>query len=721
MRTARPGRRWRSRSAPRRRWAPRSGRRRARHVAPDDHDRRADPEQHQGDELRLGEPRHHVVVAAYELHQEALDARNDQVDPEQHTRSEAVAEPPQHVRREAHRERLVDGRGVHLVGGRDGAVRIGHGPREVRLDAVVPVARELAADAPHRVPRGERHGGDVEQLPAEEAAPPRPEDHAERAAHQPAEPHKAGPGEDVAEQVVGDVVPVLEDEVEPRADQSADQRREDHLVGPVGRVSQFAKAATDDQPGYEEGEREADPERLKLERADVNLGLHLCRKLAGGRLRPYHGGVRRAVLAVFLCAAPLLAATAQASTGMVERVALREALRQDAHASGNGVVRLPLPEAPRVSAAAARRGLARLASSPGPEHLLVGVRSHGDVDGVAAKLRALGAEPERFDTIAVLAARVPSAADAIAALRDDARVAYVERDEPLRVAVEPFDISDFDTGRKFSWAYDAVRAGEALAAVGGGSARTVSVIDTGLDVTHPEFAGQVQRVFDTEAENTNVTDIVGHGTFVTGLIAARDGNSIGGKGVAGTTKVLAVRASRDREGRFSLADLINGIEFSIRRGADVINMSLAGTSFTRSHARALEAAFFNDVLPVAASGNNAENGNPLEFPAAAIGGGGGGRGIGLSVAATKPDGGVASFSNHNAYVSLAAPGASQTDCRFGVFSTIPSSTDPPWDAGGCPNTFTDASGSRFAYGEGTSFAAPIVSGLASLAWQAERP
>jgi subtilisin family serine protease len=288
------------------------------------------------------------------------------------------------------------------------------------------------------------------------------------------------------------------------------------------------------------------------------------------------------------------------------------------------------------------------------------------------------------------------------------------------VAVEPFDTIDPFTQIKYTWAYDAVRAGEALAAVGGGSARTVSVIDTGLDVGHPEFAGQVQQVFDTQARDTNVTDVVGHGTFVTGLIAARDGNGIGGKGVAGTTKVLGVRASRDREGRFTLADLIVGIEFSIRRGADVLNMSLAGTGFTRSHARALEAAFFNDVLPVAASGNNAENGNPLEFPAAAVGGRRGGRGIGLSVAATKPDGGVAPFSNHNAFVSLAAPGASQTDCRYGVFSTIPSSTDPPWDQGGCPNTFTDPSGSRFAYGEGTSFAAPIVSGLAALAWQAER-
>jgi subtilisin family serine protease len=244
------------------------------------------------------------------------------------------------------------------------------------------------------------------------------------------------------------------------------------------------------------------------------------------------------------------------------------------------------------------------------------------------------------------------------------------------------------------------------------------VIDTGLDVTHPEFAGQVQRTIDTATGTATVTDVVGHGTFVTGLIAALDGNGLGGKGVAGSTKVVAVRASTD--GSFFLSDLIRGIEFSLRSGADVINMSLAGTSFNRSQARALQAAFLNDVLPVAASGNNAQNGNPLEFPAALVGGRQGGRGIGLSVAAVRPDGRVASFSNHNSYVSLAAPGASAEFCEFGVFSTIPASTSPPWAQNGCPRVFSGAGGGHYAYGEGTSFAAPIVSGLAALAWQAER-
>jgi subtilisin family serine protease len=434
--------------------------------------------------------------------------------------------------------------------------------------------------------------------------------------------------------------------------------------------------------------------------------------------------VRRAVLATFLCAAPLLAASAQASNGMLEREALREALGQSPRAASNGVVPLPLPEPAKASAASTRGELARIASSSGSERLLIGARTHADLDGVAAQVRKLGAEPELFTTIGALAATVPSGAAAVASLRDDPRVAYIERDRILHVAADPFDILDPTSGPppiKFTWAYDAVHAGEALATIGGGSTRIVSVIDTGLDVNHPEFVGQVARVFDTSSGGSDVTDVVGHGTFVSGLVSALDGNGRGGKGVAGATKLIAVRASTD--GGFTVGDLIRGIDFSIRRGADVINMSLAGdaASFTSTQARALEAAFFNDVLPIAAAGNNAENGNPVEFPAAAVGGRRGGRGIGLSVAATKPDGGVASFSNHNQFVSLAAPGASGGSCRYGVFSTVPANGGTEWDdpTNGCNNVFTDGS-ARYAYGEGTSFAAPIVSGLAALAWQAER-
>jgi subtilisin family serine protease len=426
------------------------------------------------------------------------------------------------------------------------------------------------------------------------------------------------------------------------------------------------------------------------------------------------------VLAGLLCAAPLFAATAEASTGTVEREQLRAVLQLRPHAARANVVPLPLPEHPRASAARTGGELARIARSDTPAHLLVGVRVHGDMDAVTAAIRALGATTEPFDITGVIAATVPSGAAAVAALRHDPRVAYVEPDPTLAVAADEFDRLDPDTGIKFTWAYDTVRAGEAIAAVGGGSSRLVAVVDTGLDVHHPEFAGQIRRAVDTASGGSDVTDFVGHGTFVTGLIAALGDNVIGTRGVAGKTKILAVRASRDTEGRFFLSDMLRGIDIAIRAKARIVNLSLAGTSFTQSQARALEAAFFNDVLPVAAAGNHGDSGNPLEFPAALIGGTSGGRGIGLSVGATMPNGGAAAFSTHNRFVSLAAPGASAGDCRFGVFSTLPATTSVPWTTDeGCDETLTGIGGARYAYGEGTSFAAPIVSGLAALAWQAE--
>jgi subtilisin family serine protease len=322
-------------------------------------------------------------------------------------------------------------------------------------------------------------------------------------------------------------------------------------------------------------------------------------------------------------------------------------------------------------------------------------------------------------SIAVIAATARRPARLAALLRRDPRVAYVERNPRLRLAGDG-DVPDPEHGNlHFSWAFDTVRAGPAIVAAGGGSRRSVAILDTGLDVGHPDLAGRIGAAYDTASGGSDVADFVGHGTFVAGLISAVDGNGLGGKGVAGATTVLPVRGSTT--GDFSLADVLRGLDFAISAGADVVNLSLAGDTFTESQARALAAAFFADVLPVAASGNRALEGNPIEFPAAFLGGIQGEPGIGLSVAATLPDDQAAPFSNHNEFVSLAAPGASP-DCRRGVFSTVPSGDNAIWDAEQTecdpPVSFT-AAGARWGYGQGTSFAAPLASGIAALAWQVE--
>ncbi len=430
--------------------------------------------------------------------------------------------------------------------------------------------------------------------------------------------------------------------------------------------------------------------------------------------------MRRAALATFLCAAALPVASAQAAPTLDDRVAARDLVSDRAAAASNGFIPLPLPEAapPARASAAGASEEAVIAAREGRQRVLVGVHEHADLPGVAAAMRRLGAEPEPFPEIGVLAADVPSGAELTSALAGDPRVDYIERDRSLRVSADPFDSLDPLTGIPYTWYYDRVRAAEAIAAAGGGSARVVAVIDTGIDRNHPEFGGdeRIAGVYDTASRTQNVTDNVGHGTFVSGLISAIDGNGVGAKGVAGNTKILAVRGSRD--GTFTVSDLIRGVAFSVRARADVLNMSLAGRGFSRSQARVLEAAFYNDVLPVAASGNNGRAGNPLEFPAAALGGRNGKAGIGLSVSATGPDDAVAPFSNHNRYVTLAAPGAG-SDAASGVFSTLPANFASAWETRSSQSRIYASGGARYAYAEGTSFAAPLAAGIAALVWQVE--
>jgi subtilisin family serine protease len=412
-----------------------------------------------------------------------------------------------------------------------------------------------------------------------------------------------------------------------------------------------------------------------------------------------------------------LPAVAAAAPTVLERAAIRQALHAGANGSAASALRLPLPERPRAQGHAAGRQLASLASDRAPGRLLVGLSGHRDLNTVRSSLARKGARVRAIASIGVLAVEAPSVSAVARLLAGDPRVAYVERDLALRTA-DAYDSLDPATAIPFTWAYDEVRAAGAIAAAGGGSSRKVAVIDTGVDASHPDLAGRIARGYDTTTRTSVVTDLVGHGTFVSGLISAVEGNGVGGRGVAGDTKVVPVRASLDR--KFSLSDVLEGMDFVIRSGADVVNMSVAGPGFTRSQGRGLALAFFNDVLPIAASGNGALDDNPLEFPAAALGGYRGRDGIGLSVGATRPDGRPAEFSSHNNFVSLAAPGADQQGCAEGVFSTIPLvAFGTLWDdADSCSRIFAGAGG-RWAYGEGTSFSAPLASGLAAVAWQVE--
>jgi subtilisin family serine protease len=164
------------------------------------------------------------------------------------------------------------------------------------------------------------------------------------------------------------------------------------------------------------------------------------------------------------------------------------------------------------------------------------------------------------------------------------------------------------------------------------------------------------------------------------------------------------------EGRFTDFEVAAAIAYAVDTGAKVVNLSVGGTRSSQTERRAIEYAFAKDVLLVAAAGNDALKGNPVEYPAAHLQpvGSNGVGGYGLSVGASTSTGARAEFSNHGSYLSLAAPGEEV----FGAISKDSSPLDYP------RVKLPGSAKGLYGYSSGTSFAAPQVAGAAALVWAA---
>ncbi|WP_433295476.1 S8 family serine peptidase [Actinoplanes sp. CA-030573] len=246
----------------------------------------------------------------------------------------------------------------------------------------------------------------------------------------------------------------------------------------------------------------------------------------------------------------------------------------------------------------------------------------------------------------------------------------VEVDVPVRTA-------DADPYRPQQWDLDAMRTDKAWSR-STGKGVTVAVVDTGVDSSHPELAGQVLPGGDfiTGTEGPSI-DPNGHGTHVAGVIAAAAGNGQGIAGVAPDARILPVRVL-GANGSGYLSDVANGIVYAAGRGADVINLSVSASARFGAVTNAVAYARSLGVVVVAAAGNMRAQGSPVSYPAAEPGV--------IGVAATTPGDGIAFYSNAGDYVDVAAPGNS-------IISTFP---------GGYRSM------------QGTSMAAPHVAALAAL-------
>jgi subtilisin family serine protease len=216
-----------------------------------------------------------------------------------------------------------------------------------------------------------------------------------------------------------------------------------------------------------------------------------------------------------------------------------------------------------------------------------------------------------------------------------------------------------------------------------GPGKPVTVVDTGLDLSHPEFAGRPA----TTALNgqTVVGPSEEHGTAVASVIAA----PANGQGVVGVYPqgALQIWDATPSGGGISIAEVVAGIDAALRRGPGVINLSLGSRFRDPLLEVVIAAAFGSGSVVVAAAGNERGQGSPLSYPASYP--------HVLTVGAIDQSGRSALFSSGSPYVDLVAPGQ-------GIPIAVPVAVNP----------------TGYANGNGTSFAAPLAAGAAAWVWTA---
>jgi thermitase len=253
-----------------------------------------------------------------------------------------------------------------------------------------------------------------------------------------------------------------------------------------------------------------------------------------------------------------------------------------------------------------------------------------------------------------------------------------------------------------------IEATEAWELTTGSEEVVIGVIDTGVQVDHPDLINNMwinpfEQKDGTDYDNNgiiddihgfnaidksgNPTDDNGHGTHVAGIIAAQGNNSLGVSGVSWKSKIMALKFL-NQSGAGTVANAIDAIEYAItmkQRGVNikVLNVSWGSSSYSYALESAIRSAQDNGILFVVAAGNSAtDNDTSNSFPANYnldnI----------ISVAAIAPEGNLAHFSNYGRQkVHIAAPGSI-------ILSTF----------------LNDG----YSFQSGTSMAAPFVSGVAAL-------
>jgi subtilisin family serine protease len=257
------------------------------------------------------------------------------------------------------------------------------------------------------------------------------------------------------------------------------------------------------------------------------------------------------------------------------------------------------------------------------------------------------------------------------------------------------------------WGLSQIKAARAWNRGALGAGTTIAIVDTGVDLNHPDLKDKLLPGVDMVTDETctpGAQDLNGHGTHVAGIAAASTNNGIGVAGTAPSASILPVRVL-DSTGSGTGEDISNGIKWAADHGAQVINLSLGNdvplldltgigpaVDYAWSHGAVIVAAAGNSTLPLCG------------YPAASA--------HAICVAATDSSGFPASYSNFplrlDGGVAVRAPGGdgSGTCDNADIWSTYwPGASGA--DAEACPPKGYEPLA-------GTSMATPFVSGIAAM-------
>jgi thermitase len=289
-----------------------------------------------------------------------------------------------------------------------------------------------------------------------------------------------------------------------------------------------------------------------------------------------------------------------------------------------------------------------------------------------------------------------------AALNAEPDVLYAEPN----YIYQAFDLIPDDPGYYDQWAHGAIQSAKAWE-IATGNDIIIAIIDTGVDMSHPDLAGKLVAGYDFVARDNSPNDENGHGTHVAGIAAAITNNGVGVAGMSWGARIMPVRVL-DYRGYGYNTDITEGIYWAYQNGARIINLSLGGKDFSQTMQDAVNAAHAAGSLVVAAMGNcRTQNtacpvANPTQYPAAYANV--------MAVAATNSGDNYAYYSQYGAHSDIAAPGGAMGSYHDpnGIYSTMPTYGVYMTTAYGYYNNYD--------YVQGTSQATPYVSGLAALIW-----